>query len=1041
MSWEITPCGPDGEEARRVVEPAVQRVAGDSTTDEGSVTVCTGEWFLAAGPPATAAPVVVVDRRGDDAVVAAVGDEWRATYVAADSPPRQVTAAVRTAMADTTQIRRQAAAMDASLTGIAVVDAAGQYVYMNEAHADIFGTEPETLVGETWRTIYDDRRVAYIEREVFPAVEATGVWEGELVGQRLDGTAVPQQVHLTKLADGGLVCVNRDTTAELHRRERLSAIRDRVETLMLATSRETVVEELLAATNAVVGRQLVGYWRHDPDTDTLKPVDASPAAEELPVPMPTFERGEGLIWSAFRAGSLQYHSDLRRNDDRYNPETPLRSELIVPVGDHGVVMVASRTTADFDRDERELMRILASHTETALRLADRRAELRRAAERITAQRRQLRALIDHIPQLVYAVDGDGEVVLANEAAASVHDTTVEALERDGSAELVTRAADDRRVLVDGETVHRSNETVAAGDGSRRVLDVWKVPFRPADSDERAVLHVATDVTDHRRRRKLAALDRIGSQLVAPEGDVHATAAQATRTALDATSVTVYRFVDGLLRTAGTDSERDTGTDPERDTGTDPERDLDASRDPAVIGPDNPLWSAFGTGETTGDETDAGYRLATPIDEFGLLVVTGGSDADRDVAFVETAAATTAAALRQARQKRRLERLNETLRQTNVELRRTERLAVGFREAHERLRDAATPEDVYRTVVEFASLTGEEAWVSRWEAGENRLDPVVVGRDGGPAAPQEPPSPGVTAVRRDEPVVVSNTTREPTYEEWAARLLTFGYQSAITVPLAHDGVVQGALDVVATTADAFGEERRRYLLAVCRAAAERLTRLATAGDAPTAVEIDLACDGLVFPGDPPSSSVTRAFFGSARTLVVEGTARTDPTAYFADTPGFTEPTVVPTDDGYAFEVRIVDGPERPITALRSAARSHDAVIEGVETDGSRESITVRLPPGTGGSFRERLVDAVTDCRLVAKRPVAATRQSSAALVDSLTDRQREILSAAYQLGYYDSPKRIGGDGLAERFDVSRSTVHQHLRAAERKVLGGVFDPHD
>lgn len=52
---------------------------------------------------------------------------------------------------------------------------------------------------------------------------------------------------------------------------------------------------------------------------------------------------------------------------------------------------------------------------------------------------------------------------------------------------------------------------------------------------------------------------------------------------------------------------------------------------------------------------------------------------------------------------------------------------------------------------------------------------------------------------------------------------------------------------------------------------------------------------------------------------------------------------------------------------------------------------------------------------------------------LTGRQREILELAVQEGYYDQPRGITRDEIAEQLDVGGSTVSEHLRKAERKVL--------
>jgi predicted DNA binding protein len=59
-------------------------------------------------------------------------------------------------------------------------------------------------------------------------------------------------------------------------------------------------------------------------------------------------------------------------------------------------------------------------------------------------------------------------------------------------------------------------------------------------------------------------------------------------------------------------------------------------------------------------------------------------------------------------------------------------------------------------------------------------------------------------------------------------------------------------------------------------------------------------------------------------------------------------------------------------------------------------------------------------------------------DALTERQATALRSAYYSGYYDEPRTTSGDELAAAMEVSRPTFHQHLRAAERKLLAAVLD---
>ncbi|MFW6448377.1 MAG: bacterio-opsin activator domain-containing protein [Halobacteriota archaeon] len=74
----------------------------------------------------------------------------------------------------------------------------------------------------------------------------------------------------------------------------------------------------------------------------------------------------------------------------------------------------------------------------------------------------------------------------------------------------------------------------------------------------------------------------------------------------------------------------------------------------------------------------------------------------------------------------------------------------------------------------------------------------------------------------------------------------------------------------------------------------------------------------------------------------------------------------------------------------------------------------------------------------RRPPTTRRGFIADVEDALTDRQHVALRTAYLSGYYDADRSTTGNELAEAMGVTRSTFHQHLRAAERKLLGAMFD---
>lgn len=130
------------------------------------------------------------------------------------------------------QQQRQLAAMDAAMAGMAIHAPDGAFRYANQAHATIYGyDDPEELIGESWRILYDEQEQAYIEAEVFPVLDRGEQWSGDLTGLRGDGSTFPVYLTLTPLDDGGLTCICEDITARKEREQRLELYTRRLEVL------------------------------------------------------------------------------------------------------------------------------------------------------------------------------------------------------------------------------------------------------------------------------------------------------------------------------------------------------------------------------------------------------------------------------------------------------------------------------------------------------------------------------------------------------------------------------------------------------------------------------------------------------------------------------------------------------------------------------------------------------------------------------------------------------------------------------------------
>ncbi|MFH1360176.1 MAG: PAS domain S-box protein [Candidatus Omnitrophota bacterium] len=109
--------------------------------------------------------------------------------------------------------REIVAATAASMDGMAALNEKEEYTFLNDAHVKIYGYDhPQDLIGKTWSVLYDEKELKRFKEEIMPKFSKEGRWRGEAVGKKRNGSLFPQEVSLTAIEGGGLVCVVRDVT-------------------------------------------------------------------------------------------------------------------------------------------------------------------------------------------------------------------------------------------------------------------------------------------------------------------------------------------------------------------------------------------------------------------------------------------------------------------------------------------------------------------------------------------------------------------------------------------------------------------------------------------------------------------------------------------------------------------------------------------------------------------------------------------------------------------------------------------------------------
>lgn len=200
--------------------------------------------------------------------------------------------------------------------------------------------------------------------------------------------------------------------------------------------------------------------------------------------------------------------------------------------------------------------------------------------------------------------------------------------------------------------------------------------------------------------------------------------------------------------------------------------------------------------------------------------------------------------------------------------------------------------------------------------------------------------------------------------------------------------------------------------------------------------------------PPAAHVYRAAGAVDRAEGLQWNVSGDPTTLMARVEGDPEGTAAaleahPTVIDYDLvavedrECYVRTRSERTEVARQLFGRYADSeliVVPPVEYDDRGMVMTVVGEPGD----LQRGVDAPPDGIAVSVESVGEFASVPGPVLARLSDRQREALTAAVEVGYYDVPRETTHEAVAERLGVAPSTASEHLRKAESKVVRALVE---
>ena len=367
-----------------------------------------------------------------------------------------------------------------------------------------------------------------------------------------DGRLISCEWFNTPLIDeqGDVVSVlsfARDVTEELTRADALETLQETTHRLMRASSRDEITEILVDATEDVIKRPRAAVRLFDAETGRLEIADAteqlSAHADIAPI-----GPGDGPIWTAFDRGETTIVEDAAANFVPYDVGLDRGNAIVQPIGDRGVLTVASKPERPLGETDFHLVHVLGATAEVALERADHDHELGRA-----------KTIIETVGDGIYALDTEGRFTTANDTFAAMvgysqedlvgtHASAVVADESrrqvtENTSELLT-AGGDAISTMEIDLVHRTGERVPCEVTTTVLSDGQQIE---------GTVGIVRDVSDRKaierelldRQRKIATLHDVVSQLeeCETEGEIYELTVEAAEGVLNF-DVCVVSVADG-----------------------------------------------------------------------------------------------------------------------------------------------------------------------------------------------------------------------------------------------------------------------------------------------------------------------------------------------------------------------------------------------------------------------------------------------------------------------------------------------------------------
>ncbi len=489
---------------------------------------------------------------------------------------------------------------------------------------------------------------------------------------------------------------------------------------------------------------------------------------------------------------------------------------------------------------------------------------------------------------------------------------------------------------------------------------------------------------------------------------------------------------------------------------------------AVEPGDNFIWEAYRTGETapvvSGCEgtalgelhDDITAVLAVPLGGLGVvLAATTDTDGfpETTVEALEILATNTEAVFDRMRERQESARLSEKIQSHRSRVAELERVMETFQRIQRNLSNADSRDAFEQTVTEelAAMATPTFVWLGHPRTTDTDLSTAAwAGQDNGYLdslqVSDDEQTPAQRAAAQRQVVNIASISRHAQHESWARTALACGFESAISLPIMYDDVLYGVLTAYAGDTGAFDElvlELFEDLVSLLGNSVSLLGQQLALSDHEW-VEIEFELTSAQYPLQQVATETGATIRFDTVLQTTDATVRLLVTVVDGEPERVLETVTqnsrVREADRFGDEQsrRVSLTVDRPFLATKIQAHGGELV----ETVSENGMTVIRLQLPSKLSFRpliEALSEQYPEMELLSQRTkVSRGRQTPTRLQELLTERQLEILTAAYHGGYYETPRGVSGEQIADNFDISGPVVYNHLQAAHRAILEETFE---